>query len=155
MPSRVDTLNGRVVCADSPHFRWSRRIPSSDLTKALASDKRTRIGGVVSNLTVVSRDKSGRASVVRIDGRKPVSCDGYVFWNTVCRNLGWASLKSAAFTVARSGDSFEFKGRGLGHGIGMCQWGAKKRADSGWDSRRILGFYYPGTRLRKIDQASK
>ena len=38
-------------------------------------------------------------------------------------------------------------GKGRGHLMGVCQWGAKKLADSGWNHRKILQFYYPGTKI--------
>lgn len=41
-----------------------------------------------------------------------------------------------------------------GHGVGLCQWGAKALADQGWDYRRILKHYYAGVRLSdEADQA--
>lgn len=39
------------------------------------------------------------------------------------------------------------QGRGDGHGVGLSQWGAKKRADNGQSYSEILSFYYPGTSL--------
>ena len=40
------------------------------------------------------------------------------------------------------------RGRGWGHGVGMCQWGAMQLSKDGYDYRFILGHYYPGTKLR-------
>ena len=40
-----------------------------------------------------------------------------------------------------------FLGKGYGHGVGLCQWGAKQRADDGFTYREILSYYYPGTKL--------
>ena len=31
-----------------------------------------------------------------------------------------------------------------------AQWGAKLYAEKGWDFRRILGHYYPGTELQTL-----
>jgi stage II sporulation protein D len=42
---------------------------------------------------------------------------------------------------------FVVKGRGWGHGVGLSQWGARGLAERGWDYRRILRHYYPGTTL--------
>lgn len=42
------------------------------------------------------------------------------------------------------------KGDGLGHGVGMCQLGALDLADKGWDYKRILSFYFPSHKLKKI-----
>lgn len=38
-----------------------------------------------------------------------------------------------------------------GHGIGMSQWGAKEMGDAGKTYKEILGFYYPGTKIQKIE----
>ncbi|MCR5347549.1 MAG: SpoIID/LytB domain-containing protein [Fretibacterium sp.] len=53
------------------------------------------------------------------------------------------------FTVARSGDTFLFYGRGWGHGVGLSQWGAMALAKNGWNAERILTYYYPGTAVRR------
>jgi stage II sporulation protein D len=55
-----------------------------------------------------------------------------------------------ALTVAPSasaGTVFLLDGRGWGHGVGLSQWGAEGFALHGWDYRRILAHYYPGTRV--------
>ena len=38
-----------------------------------------------------------------------------------------------------------------GHGIGMSQWGAKEMGDAGKSYREILAFYYPGTKVEKLE----
>ena len=38
-----------------------------------------------------------------------------------------------------------------GHGIGMSQWGAKEMGDAGKAYREILEFYYPGTKIQRIE----
>lgn len=45
-------------------------------------------------------------------------------------------------------------GRGFGHGMGLSQWGAERRARAGQSYRRILAFYYPGTDLRTVADRS-
>jgi stage II sporulation protein D len=66
-------------------------------------------------------------------------------------------LKSTYFLVddepMRDGQltSLTLRGRGNGHGVGMCQWGAIGRARAGQDFQTILGTYYPGTTLAHED----
>lgn len=43
-----------------------------------------------------------------------------------------------------------FKGRGRGHGVGMCQLGALHLAQKGWNYKKILRYYYPGLVIRTI-----
>lgn len=42
---------------------------------------------------------------------------------------------------------YVFRGKGWGHGVGLSQWGTKALAEQGWDHRKILAFYFPGTTL--------
>jgi stage II sporulation protein D len=48
------------------------------------------------------------------------------------------------------GSAIEFyDGKGYGHGVGICQWGAEGKAQKGWSAEQILNFYYPGSKLTK------
>ncbi len=38
-------------------------------------------------------------------------------------------------------------GRGYGHGVGFPQWTAKALAEAGWDYKRMLEYYFSGTKL--------
>jgi stage II sporulation protein D len=42
-----------------------------------------------------------------------------------------------------------FIGAWFGHGGGLFQGGAKKRAGDGFNYREILSYYYPGVRVEK------
>lgn len=56
-------------------------------------------------------------------------------------------LRSTFFSVAVTGDSVFFKGRGYGHGVGLCQEGAMVMAARGFTYRQIIGFYYAGVSI--------
>jgi SpoIID/LytB domain protein len=43
------------------------------------------------------------------------------------------------------------EGGGFGHGAGLSQAGAIDLARRGWSSERILGHYYPGTTLQRLE----
>jgi stage II sporulation protein D len=57
------------------------------------------------------------------------------------------NLRSTFFSVAVNGDSVIFKGRGYGHGVGLCQEGAMAMAAKGFNYKQIIGFYYTGVRV--------
>jgi SpoIID/LytB domain protein len=66
--------------------------------------------------------------------------------------LGPSRFRSTYFTVVagtRPG-SLRFEGHGNGHGVGMCQWGAKQMGDRGFKTGAILKFYYPDAALAKL-----
>jgi stage II sporulation protein D len=58
-------------------------------------------------------------------------------------------LASAA-TSSKRGGTFQIKGAGFGHGIGMSQYGALGYALHGWNYQGILDHYYAGTSLGKV-----
>lgn len=59
-------------------------------------------------------------------------------------------LRSTFFSVTVEGDSVILKGKGYGHGVGLCQEGAMAMAQKGYSFRQIIGFYYPGVRIVDI-----
>ena len=59
-------------------------------------------------------------------------------------------LKSSRFEVARAGSSYVFRGRGFGHGLGLCQAGAHVSASRGAAYRQILSRYFPGTTVAEF-----
>ncbi len=63
------------------------------------------------------------------------------------RHIGWERLKSNWYEVSVTGDSIVFRGRGSGHGVGLCQAGAEVMGSEGKSYREILAYYYPGTKL--------
>jgi stage II sporulation protein D len=63
------------------------------------------------------------------------------------------NLRSAFFSVSAKGDSVVLKGRGYGHGVGLCQEGAMAMASKGFDFRQIINFYYTGVRIADIKDA--
>jgi stage II sporulation protein D len=72
----------------------------------------------------------------------------------VLRSVGGEILPSTYFSlepVRASGRLAQLivRGRGNGHGVGMCQWGAIGRARAGADFRAILRAYFPGTELAR------
>lgn len=127
-------------CGISPHATaWSVRVLDSELARALG---RPRIEAV----QVLMQTEGGWVAQMAVDG-KPMT--GYRFWQAVGRELGWGLLKSMRFTVRSDGNAYVFEGKGLGHGVGLCQWGAKGQAERGIPYARILASYFPGTAISR------
>ncbi|MCL2335178.1 MAG: hypothetical protein FWC57_03840, partial [Endomicrobia bacterium] len=77
-----------------------------------------------------------------------LTMNAYKFRTTVD---AW-DIKSATFdSIKKDGDKFIFKGRGWGHKVGLCQWGAKEMADKGKKYKYILEYYYPKTTIEKVE----
>jgi len=93
------------------------------------------------------KNKSGRLNDLKI-----LSSRGSLIISAVNfrKAIGYSVIKSTNLDVKISGDEALFSGVGYGHGVGLCQWGAKQRADDGFNYREILSYYYPGTNLERI-----
>ena len=61
------------------------------------------------------------------------------------RLLGWSAVPSNDFVTRKEGDEILLTGAGNGHGIGLCQAGAKAMAREGANFQAILKHYYPNT----------
>ncbi len=67
----------------------------------------------------------------------------------VDRRLGWDAVPSNNFTVHTEEKGVRLEGTGQGHGVGMCQIGARVMAEHGASFHDILTHYYPNTQLIK------
>jgi len=61
------------------------------------------------------------------------------------RRLGWSAVPSNDFSKTTDGDHVVLNGTGRGHGIGLCQSGAKAMAAEGASFLEILKHYYPNS----------
>jgi peptidoglycan hydrolase-like amidase len=69
------------------------------------------------------------------------------------RRFGTAAAPSNDFAITEHGGEVFLHGVGQGHGIGMCQTGAKAMAKAGADYRQILAHYYPNTTVGNASSA--
>lgn len=59
----------------------------------------------------------------------------------------------SSFLVGKKrGDHIQFDGFGMGHGVGLCQYGAQELAGRGRTFEEILGWYYPNAGLHSISR---
>lgn len=136
--------------AGSPHYYWALDVRLTDLAEILRRHGIT-VGGVT-GIDVAERTPSLRASAVTVHGTLgSVRLRG----NDFRRMIGYDTFKSTLFAVAVDPQWARFAGRGYGHGVGMCQWGAKGMAEQGHTARQILEFYYPGTVLGTLDRGGR
>jgi stage II sporulation protein D len=133
-------------CVRNSGAEWHSEVTKRELQTALADDGIVIPGGLRS-VAILHRTESGRVELVRVTGSSAVTVQGVAFRAAVGRHIGWDRLKSNLYEVSDRGDEIVFHGRGLGHGVGMCQIGAEVMGEEGKSYRQILAFYYPGTKL--------
>ena len=56
-------------------------------------------------------------------------------------------LKSTFFNCYPEGEEIVLRGRGYGHGVGLCQEGAMKMARYGYSYLQIALYYFPGVKV--------
>lgn len=155
--SNADAWGGRMLpylagvactyCAPSPWYSWSQRVTLGALRTSLAQ----QLPGIedIESVALDTPDASGRARFWIISGAVGSQ---RLKAEDVRRALGTRALPSLLVrkltldppqTQAPRGILIE--GAGLGHGVGLCQWGARGMALAGADVRTIVSFYYPGT----------
>lgn len=67
--------------------------------------------------------------------------------------LDW-NLRSTFFNISVEGGNLLFKGKGYGHGVGLCQEGAMNMAKSGYSYKDIIKFYYKNTHIVSMQALS-
>ena len=145
-------LKGRPskYCNKSPHSSWIRKIPLQDIEKQL--NKNGYKIRKIKNIKASSRNASGRIKVVSIiDSLGTEKIPSNKFRLAVGPNV----IRSTNFSVTIKGGVAIFRGRGWGHGVGMCQWGAYFMAKRRFKAEDILKFYYPGTRITDLKEIVK
>src|SRR5271157_1929462 len=68
----------------------------------------------------------------------------------VDRRLGWNAVPSNTFQERNHGAEVILEGVGQGHGVGLCQRGARAMAEEGADFHKIIGRYFPNTSLGHV-----
>lgn len=168
-------------CVREPAL-WHAELSVAEVQEALVAEGIV-VPGVVTGLSVLKRDASGRVAEVTLaglggvpgasgakapsfdpgvtDGLKPVpfkagrpvrryEVSAATLRFALNRAYGWNELRSDWYRVSVVNGRVVFDGKGYGHGVGLCQAGARAMAAGGKGYRQILGFYFPGTTVRVL-----
>jgi stage II sporulation protein D len=129
-------------CVRSRNASWEKMVSLNRWLEILGKNNYT---GPSDNSSLFSFSQPTRSSDYKIEGFKmPLR---------ILRDE--LDLKSTWFSVIPQDDSLYIRGRGYGHGIGLCQEGAMVMATGGSDFEEIIRFYYPGVMVRDIKYAKK
>jgi stage II sporulation protein D len=133
-------------CAESPLYRWQASFTNADLQSRIQkyyANQGTKFGSLKS-VAVGTVPHAGGVSEIQVsDGKQTLSLPATAFR----RALGTSELYSHHFEISREKTNWIFKGAGHGHGVGLCQWGARGLGQSGKNYLQILGYYYPGAKV--------
>ncbi|MCU0342937.1 MAG: SpoIID/LytB domain-containing protein [Ignavibacterium sp.] len=145
-------------CKISPRFEWTEEYSESTLIERLFNaklieSKRYRISdiniksrfnsGRVNELEITLKDNSGKENNILISGNRIRS---------IIRSADDKSILRSTFfnTDIDNNKNIIISGKGNGHGVGLCQWGAIGQSKKGIDFEEILNHYFPGTKVKSI-----
>ncbi|MCL2688885.1 MAG: SpoIID/LytB domain-containing protein [Chitinispirillia bacterium] len=153
----ADSL-GNIYCSQSRAFTWEESWNGAQLGKIMTrfstdANISAPFKGNLRKIEVKERFACGRVkscSIVSSSGTFSAGGDRVRF--LLRRELAANPiLRSSNFEVqTAAGGRVVIKGRGYGHGIGMCQTGAIARARAGQNFEQILKAYYSGVELRTV-----
>ena len=151
------------ACSISPRHRWTLERPGAAVAKRLArwgaeNGHAVRALEGLRSIDVSSRNDAGRPSAYRVldaRGRRyELSAEQLrLALNAAAPGLPAITFKTRALSgdvrAVIDGDTVRLEGRGFGHGVGMCQFGAEGLARQGALHGAILERYYPGATLER------
>lgn len=136
------------ACLGAPGAAWSFTLARRDVPSLAAS-----LGFPEGRLLeIYGHDTSRRVSMVRFAAAGGASrvVRGFVFRKAASDLWGWDSVRSTDFEVEETRTAYILRGRGTGHGAGLCQAGAIARGRRGESRDAILGLYYRGAGLNRF-----
>lgn len=130
-------------CQRCKIYSWSAEFTFNDLQKQInnfldASEN-------IKTVDITKKDNAGLVQEIVLKSSSTLqTMTGKQLYNAL------KEVKSFCFTMQTNGDTITLEGKGFGHHLGLCQWGAREMVRDGWHYKRILSFYYPGTQLVRL-----
>ena len=132
---------------ETPDFyEWRVEYTQEELTELVNRKTKLDLGDIV-DLVPLDRGMSGRIWRLQLVGTKRSFIIGKEL--EIRRALSETHLYSSAFKVEKRDGRFIIKGRGWGHGVGLCQIGAAVMGEKGYDYDDILLYYYRGAEIKQ------
>lgn len=125
-------------CTNSPHYYWKANLNISDIEKKL---------NIKNVYSIRKYPLSGRPWKLFISHSKG---EYEILASDFRKIFGENFIKSTFFEIEQTKGYFVFIGKGFGHGVGLCQWGAKRMGELRFTSSEILSFYFPGCIVKKV-----
>ena len=133
-------------CTTSKYFRWTKRLTDAEVVAGM-KQRKLPVTLPIRAISIMRRGRGGWVAEGEVrhgpDG-KARSIPGHEMRSA----LGLRSNNIDKITRVRGG--WVIEGRGWGHGVGMCQWGAIEMGHKGASETEILRYYYPGIEFTKV-----
>jgi stage II sporulation protein D len=134
-----------AYCKNSPYFTWSCELQVTFLEKSLK--QRGYIIDAIDAIKPSRKNPSGRVENIMFQG---FDLSETLKAKDFRQLIGPSFIKSTNFDVSIKDEKAYFQGKGWGHGVGMCQWGAFAMAKQRYTAEEILSYYYPGAKVAVV-----
>ncbi|MEZ0391479.1 MAG: SpoIID/LytB domain-containing protein [Pseudobdellovibrionaceae bacterium] len=128
-------------CPSRPQAHWKLELSEEALGQRLQKYLKNSNLGNLQALQLIRPSAEDRVEKMRLsfeDGEELV-----IPAQDFRAAIGFDQLKSTFFQVKKIDEKYQFIGQGFGHGVGLCQWGARHLGKSGQSYSEILNHYYP------------
>ena len=123
-------------CVRSRNATWERRFTLREWVDYL---QKSGYSGAANNAALFNSPQNNRLADYRV-GTFTISFE---------KMRSDLRLRSSFFSVAADNNSVILRGKGYGHGVGLCQEGAMQMAARGNSYNQIISFYYQGVVITK------
>lgn len=143
----------------SPKYTWHESQTQAQVRQRMRAHFKTDLGEILA-LQPLTYTQGGRIKTLRVLGKsgerviKGEQVRTVLQLNSTFFNVGGIDSEGKLIKTPAADKvpvSFQFAGRGWGHGMGLSQWGARQLALDGYPYHSILGHYYRGTQIERIN----
>lgn len=139
------------TCGKRKIKEWQYVIQRKDLRARLLSFFKLPADAVMKTLQIGQRSPSGRvSSVVAVIEDGGNSVNNMLSAQDFRRVVGFEKIRSTDFSIQWLADELHIRGQGVGHGVGLCQYGARSLAQAGTKYEDILKTYYPKAKISSM-----
>ncbi|NLZ32108.1 MAG: SpoIID/LytB domain-containing protein [Firmicutes bacterium] len=136
----VDSPAEKIIPEEEKN--WSASFPLAQVQAAVRGVT-GEDPGPVQNAEISEKGPSGRATKIKIN-------DVDVSAPSLRLALGSTEMRSTFIEEIELGEGgLYLAGTGYGHGVGMCQWGARALAEEGRSPEEIVNYFYRDITLAK------
>jgi stage II sporulation protein D len=143
-PPYIQVVESPVGAVIPPEERyWQASFPLARV-REVARGVTGRDPGRITRVEIADKGPSGRVTRFRVNRAK-------VSGPQLRLGLGSTEMRSTFVdSISLAGDRLVMKGSGYGHGVGMCQWGARALAEQGKSAADIVRYYYRNIEIAKL-----
>ncbi len=133
---------GRDIVPEEEGF-WSESFTLEEIRKAV-KEQTGNDPGSIERFETAQKGPSGRATLFQINDMEVSAPDLRIA-------LDSTRMRSTYIEeIKMEGEAVSLEGEGFGHGVGMCQWGARAQAEDGLSAEEIVNYFYRDVEIVKL-----